>query len=214
MIRAWGSIVGWRPRFSGDAGLATLTVVLLFAGCAQTWKPIELNLSFEPIDKINDLETTQAPKPARLCFASLSDDRSNKDTIGTIGAPVLGSDILPWLEAGFRSLELYGHQVDESAPEDAAAFNGIGLDISLTKLYCSSKISTMRTAVVCVVTFTQGAEELGRRTYRGEYIDEKSLFGSADYRFSEESIMYALNFGLASVVDQVEKDLRLFMEKG
>lgn len=214
MFSTFANIFRPRPGLSRNIGTVTLMAALLLGGCAPTWKPLELNLAYQPIGEIRTTEAPPVPGSGRIAFTSLTDDRSNKDTIGTTNVPVLGNDILPWLEAGFRSLDSYGYQVDDSAPADTAAYPGIVLQVSLTKLYCSSQISTMRTAVICVVTFTRANEMLGRRTYRGEYIKEKSLFGNADYAFSADTIMYGLNYGLASVVDQVENDLRLFRERG
>ncbi|MBK8167662.1 MAG: hypothetical protein IPK64_17080 [bacterium] len=194
-------------------GFAWFPAALLFFGCAPTWKPLEINLAYEPIADSKSVEATRAPKPARIAIASVTDDRSNKDTIGTTNVPVLGDGILPWLNEGFRSLATYGHQVDDAAPPDRAAFPGFVLDVSLTKLYCSSQVASLRTAVICVVTFHQGDVVLGRRTYRGENVKEMALLTGSYFKFSEREIMYGLNYGLSSVVDQAERDLRAFIEE-
>jgi len=192
------------------AVVGALLVMLGLTGCVPARVPINLDLQYAPPGE--DYAVEPAPSPGRIGIVTVKDDRSNKETIGTTNLPIIGTNIVPWLHDGLGSLADYGHEVIDPVLLGGDSFDGVAMDVTLIKLYCSSTPMTMRASLVCSVRFTVGGEMLGQRTYRGEYVKEKGFLAGSNYAFSELTLMMGLNLAMDDLVDKVEQDVRGFLE--
>ncbi len=204
-----------RGRYAVGFRLLCVIACLTLLGCVQSArvKPIYVNLVRGPIQTESEPgEPSRQDERPSIGIIRLTDDRSNKKTVGSIIGPVVcTSDLLAWVLGGFHGLEREGYRVFDNDPSPAQVHSGIDLEISVTRVNCRSQRTLLRGSVVIRVTFHEGDAVLGQRLYRGDGIREDNSIFESSYKFKGKDVLVVLNAALTDAVSKTETDLEQFI---
>ncbi len=176
--------------------LCLLGIALMFTSCPP--RPLLVKLDYHAP------EAALGGNPPRNVIVHLSpvvDARSNRDTIGQTSVSVLpASDVLLWVQDGLVTLADQGFDLSMSGSDPP---DGYRLRVTVTRVYCRSTITTLRSSVVLSVEYFRDGVLKATREHRGEdvYEDNSPFEGSG--RFSQGRVQQVLNNGLAETVAQI-----------
>lgn len=188
--------------------LVLIGLACLPLGCTPAPKqPLQLDLLFERGAPLPETAQVAAAADCPVGVVSVIDDRSNKESIGDAGLPIVATGLVEWATEAIWSLQEFGHPVADLSA-DSAGFAGLGLEVAVTKAYCRSQPRALRGSVVLSVKYLKGTGALGQRVYRGEAVEGKNLlFGQTGTGFSVETAQGVLNRAFRDALAQIHLDI-------
>ncbi len=156
------------------------------------------------------------PEPTVVVgLLNVTDDRSNKESLGAIPKTVVGTGVMDWLHGGLESLSSFGYRVEDPAPPNPSPYPGIGLEVSCTRLFCTAQPQLVQATLMLRVRFYSAGMSLGEKLYRGAgSASSNNPFGADSFSFSAKDVQKALNGAMDNVVAQIETDVWNFHNGG
>lgn len=185
-------------RLVGAVILSTLAVL----SCSPRVKPIHVKLIYASTvdDDVSPLDAS-----CDIVIGSISDGRSNRETLGMAGSAIIGHGVVQWVREG---IEVLTGPTNPPASSGDGVGSPVSIHVVVQKVYCAAQPNRLRGTVVLAVRYERDGAVLGQSSYRGQSVREKGALSSANYSFSDGAILRTLNEAMDDAVSQVRFDLQ------
>lgn len=189
-----------------------LAASLLLQACATAPQPVSVQLKYTPGDN-RQISPPKGEEKVNLQIAQLdiSDNRVDKDHLGSTDVPIYGFGITDWVRGGFLSLSAFGY----SFPQANAGANpsGLALKVNINRTSCRGTLMHMRCTVLMEVEYLSGGKLIQKAQYYGAEMDDRSIWVGTSH-FGEDSVLQSLNSALDQCLIKIEGDLRKLRQSG
>jgi len=139
----------------------------------------------------------QTPVACAVRISHVYDDRSNKQTLGSIGSStVYGKDVTLWIRNAMDELNALGYR---TVPIHENQTRAVNIEMSLKRLYIQSTHSTIESVVQLNIRYADNNAVYAERKYRGSDV-RINWSGSSD-------VLKSFNYSMSQVVREIAKDL-------
>ena len=178
----------------------------LLQACATTPQPVQVQLKYAPKDK-QQISSQNGGKKVNLRIAKLdiSDNRVDKEHLGSTDAPIYGSEIRDWVREGIISLSEFGYSFPQADGEVNPS--GLSLKVNVNRISCRGTLMHMRCTVFIEVDYLFEGKLILKNRYYGAEMDDRSVWAGTSH-FGEDSVLQSLNSALDQCLVKIEGDLR------
>lgn len=178
----------------------------LLQACASARQPVHIQLKYEPGDALKIPTSTENQiVNLRISRIDVSDNRVDKDHLGSTDAPIYGSGINDWVREGILSLSNFGYSLPQT--DAAVDSSGLSLKVNVNRTSCRGSLMHMRCTVYLEVEYYRKKELILRKNYYGAEMDDRSILAGTSH-FNEDSVLKSLNCALDQCLVKIEDDLR------
>jgi hypothetical protein len=187
-----------------------LFIILAFScllqGCYNARQPVHVQLKYEQDDDLKiPTSTEEQIINLRIAKIDVSDNRVDKECLGSTDAPIYGSGISDWVREGILSLSNRGYSLPQT--DVGVDSSRLSLKVYVNRTSCRGTLMLMRCTVYLEVEYYSERELILKKNYYGAEMDDRSIWVGTSH-FGEESILKSLNRALNQCLVKMEGDLR------
>ena len=146
----------------------------------------------------------------RIDRLDISDNRVDKEHLGSTDAPIYCSDICDWVREGILSLSEFGYSFPEANAETEPF--GLCLKVNVKRTSCRGTLMHMRCTVFMEVEYLADGQIIQKTKYYGAEMDDRSIWVGTSH-FDENSVLQSLNSALDQCLVKIEGDLQKLGER-
>lgn len=145
-----------------------------------------------------DILPTKLPVSCTVNLLSITDERNNKESVGSALKALVSGDPIPWVGAALDHLDSYGYRVIRG---DKLSDGGVAMSAALTRSYVYHGPLRINGMVAIDVQFILASGESIKRKYRASGSKTNLVGATTEY-------MTTLNYALNSLLDKLAVDLQ------
>ncbi len=164
--------------------------------CAQAAAQDAVSMAYDP--KTVDVLPVTLSGACAVTVTEISDQRNNKETVGTDFRPLVSPDPLPWVGAALANLSAYGYTV---ARADKSKASDVAISAALTRSYTFLGPMRINGVVALDARLTTPSGRQIARKYRASG-SKTNMMGAVD------EYMTTLNYAMNNLLAQLAADLQ------
>ncbi|MBY0271058.1 MAG: hypothetical protein K2X06_14400 [Burkholderiales bacterium] len=173
-----------------------LALLLSAISIVYAAEPDTVSMIYEP--QTRDVEPTRIANACPIAVASVSDQRNNKETIGTEYFTLLSGNPIPWISAALENLRAYGYPITKDGSPPAG---GIAISAELIRSYVYHGPMRINGMVAVNTNYTLPSGEKINRKYRASGNKMNMAGSTSEY-------MTTLNYSVNNLLDKMAFDLQ------
>jgi hypothetical protein len=168
----------------------------LLLACAPATAQEAVSMNYDA--KAYDGSPARLPGACALTVTGISDQRNNKETVGSEYRPVMSRDPVPWVGAALEQLRAYGYTV---ASAGSAKPGEVAISAALTRAYTFHGPMRINGVVALDARITTASGKQVERKYRANG-SKTNMMGAVD------EYMTTLNYAINNLLAQLAADLQ------